>query len=65
MTESIELVGTAEVALMLGVSRQRVLQLTRTEGFPMPLARLSMGNVWLAEDIRAWLQRRRAGRSGQ
>jgi len=64
MTDPIELVGTAEVALMLGVTRQRVLQLARTEGFPLPVARLSMGNVWLAGDIRTWLQRREAGRSG-
>ncbi len=49
---------------MLGVTRQRVLQLARTEGFPLPVARLSMGNVWLAGDIRTWLQRREAGRSG-
>lgn len=59
MTASIEVVGTAEVASMLGVSRQRVLQLSKAEAFPAPLARLSMGNVWLAEDIREWSQRHR------
>ncbi len=59
-----ELMGTAEIAALLGVSRQRVLQLLRDDDeFPRPLAVLSMGKVWLAADVRQWAERRR-GQSG-
>ncbi len=46
--------GTAEVAALLGVSRQRVLQLAQTDGFPQPVAVLSMGKVWDGAAIRRW-----------
>lgn len=52
-----ELMGTTEIAAMLGISRQRVHKLTadaETTKFPEPLATLSMGKVWDAADIRKW-----------
>lgn len=49
-----DLAGTAEIAKMLGISRQRVYQLTSTPGFPEPECRLEMGNVWDAEKVRRW-----------
>lgn len=59
-----ELVGTHEIAAMLGVSRQRVLQLAQTPGFPAPVARLKVGNVWVKHQVSAWetarQERRRA-----
>ena len=48
------LVSTVEIAAMLGVSRQRVDQLTRTEGFPEPVAELAIGRVWERADVEAW-----------
>lgn len=54
MTDDIELMGTSEVAALLGVSRQRVLVIARQPGFPKPVAVLKMGNVWRGEDIRRW-----------
>ena len=53
----VDLVGTAEVATRLAVSRQRVhaLRATPSVGFPAPLAALSAGPVWYAADIDAWL----------
>lgn len=48
------LVGVAEIAAMLGVTRQRVNQLVREEGFPGPEAELSAGRIWLRETIEAW-----------
>ena len=48
-----ELVGIAEVAEMLGVSRQRASALQTREGFPQPLAVLASGPVW----PKAWLVR--------
>lgn len=48
------LVGTAEVARILGVSRQRVSQLAVTTEFPVPAAVLSAGRVWERTVIEAW-----------
>jgi predicted DNA-binding transcriptional regulator AlpA len=50
----VDLVGVAEVADMLGVSRQRVHQLATQQGFPDPIARLSAGLVWRRTDIKRW-----------
>ena len=50
-----DLMGTAEIAALLGVSRQRVLQLLREQpDFPQPVAVLKMGNVWDAAEVRQW-----------
>jgi hypothetical protein len=38
-------VGVTEIGDLLGVSRQRADQLTRTEGFPEPVAVLSAGRI--------------------
>lgn len=56
--QPVDLMAAAEIAAMLGVSRQRVQQLVATPGFPPPAATLSMGKVWHAEDVRAWAERR-------
>ena len=49
-----DLMGTSEVAALLGISRQRVLVISRQAGFPKPLAVLKMGNVWRSSDILKW-----------
>lgn len=54
-----ELVGAQEIAEMLGVSRQRVHQLTQTPGFPEPTARLSQGSVWKTKHIEKWRKKMR------
>ena len=57
----LDLVGVAEIAEMLGVSRQRVHQIIkRDESFPGPVAELSAGKIWLLADIEAW--QRQVGR---
>jgi predicted DNA-binding transcriptional regulator AlpA len=48
------LLSTPEIAEMLGVSRQRVDQLSRTDDFPSPTAELAIGRVWNRDDIEAW-----------
>ena len=48
------LAGTAEIAVMLGVSRQRVQQLTGRGDFPEPYDVLLGGRVWLRSDVEAW-----------
>lgn len=52
------LAGTHEIAAMLGVSRQRVLQLAGTPGFPAPAARLKVGQVWVKADVERWAEER-------
>ena len=59
MAESFpELMGAAEVARLLGVSRQRVNQLAQTDSFPSPVAILDAGRIWLAGDVQAWAAER-------
>jgi predicted DNA-binding transcriptional regulator AlpA len=52
--------GSAELQYMLGVSRQRITQLTADAAFPEPVTELRMGKVWDLADIESWAQR--AGR---
>jgi hypothetical protein len=50
-----DLVGLTEIATMLGVSRQRVDQLSRdVEGFPAPVGEISAGRIWERADVEQW-----------
>jgi len=49
-----ELWGVAEIAANLGLARETVYYHWRRPGFPKPVARLKMGPVWLADEVRAW-----------
>jgi predicted DNA-binding transcriptional regulator AlpA len=48
------LVGTYEIAAMLGVSRQWVDRLSHQEDFPEPEAELMGGRVWKREAVEKW-----------
>ena len=48
--------AAAEVAAMLGVSRQRVTQLTAKPDFPAPVTTLSVGKIWSYDDVRLWAE---------
>jgi predicted DNA-binding transcriptional regulator AlpA len=48
------LAGAQEIADMLGVSRQRVTQLTARSDFPSPVAELAQGRVWETAAVREW-----------
>lgn len=50
-----DIVGTCEIALMLGVSRQRANQLSNEKGFPDPIAQLRMGRIWNIAQVREWM----------
>lgn len=50
----VQLVGVAEIAELLGLTRQRVLQLRSVPGFPQPVAVLSAGLIWNRRDIERW-----------
>lgn len=59
------LMGLAEIAQAIGVSRQRAGQLAQREDFPEPAARLHTGPVWTDHAIERFLstwERRRTGR---
>jgi hypothetical protein len=52
---TLHLVGPAEIGKMLGVSRQRVHQLTEEDpSFPKPAAELATGRVWETRDVEKW-----------
>jgi hypothetical protein len=48
---AVRLLGAAELAALLNVSRGRVTQLAAKPWFPAPVARLKMGAVWELADI--------------
>lgn len=50
-----DLMGVHEIAELLGVSRQRVDELSRTrDDFPAPIETLKSGRIWQRSDIEAW-----------
>lgn len=60
MTAEQEYVGCAEVAEILGVSKQRVSQLSRRPDFPSPFGAIRAAKFWRKADIEAYgLGRRR------
>lgn len=60
----IRLMGTAEVADYLGISRQWADVITGRRDFPEPLAVLKAGRIWLADDVEAYAARRREDQQG-
>jgi prophage regulatory protein len=51
-----ELVGVAEIAQMVGVSRQRINELVRSDpDFPTPEAELAAGRIWIRESVERWM----------
>lgn len=52
------LYAQAEISHILGVSGTRVGQLANEPGFPLPIARLKVGRIWLADDIDEWVRLR-------
>lgn len=58
-----KLVGVAEIAELVGVTRQRANQLCDHPRFPRPVARLAMGRVWNLDEVEEWRKTpRRVGR---
>ncbi|WP_328822167.1 helix-turn-helix transcriptional regulator [Micromonospora rubida] len=52
----LRLVASQEVQEMLGVSRTRAYQITNSKTFPDPAAVLSVGRIWLTEDVERWIK---------
>ncbi|WFE35593.1 AlpA family phage regulatory protein [Micromonospora sp. WMMD975] len=48
--------ASREVRDLLGVSRTRAYQITNSKTFPDPVAVLSVGRIWLTEDVERWIR---------
>jgi len=60
------LVGVAELAELLGVSRQRAVQIADSfQDFPEPEVELASGRVWKRSDVESWIARHPNRRSGR
>lgn len=46
--------GVAEVAEVIGVSRQRLSKLRERPDFPAPIGKLAQGPVWDLDEVEAW-----------
>lgn len=59
-----ELAGPAECAVILEIGQARFATLSKVKGFPKPVVRLRCGDIYLAEEIRAFhaTRNRRRGR---
>lgn len=62
--EQPQVVGVAEVAELLGVTKQRASMITQRDDFPAPIAKLASGPVWRAGAISTFKDgwRRKPGR---
>lgn len=60
----LDLVGIAEIAAILGVTKQRASELSKSSSFPAPIAALASGRVWLRSSIGHFLEewKRKPGR---
>jgi len=60
MSVRLQLVGAHEIRIRLGgISRQRVHQITSAGSFPKPVAELTLGKVWRADEVEAWIRQHR------
>jgi predicted DNA-binding transcriptional regulator AlpA len=60
------LVGVTEIAEMLGLSRQRADQITRTYAdFPKPEIELASGRVWQRSKVAAWIKKHPVRKPGR
>jgi predicted DNA-binding transcriptional regulator AlpA len=57
--KKVRLMGSAEIGARLGVTRSRAHAITRDRSFPEPYQTLSMGSVWDARDVEAWIREHR------
>jgi len=55
----LDLVGVAEVAVMLDTSRAQVSRWALREDFPQPVSRLRMGPIWMRADVERWAKHRK------
>jgi predicted DNA-binding transcriptional regulator AlpA len=54
MVHTTKLVGLAEVAELVGISKRTASRYALRSDFPPPVARLRAGPIWLEDDVRTW-----------
>ena len=57
--QPLRVMGTAEIAEYLGLSRQWVEVLSKRWDFPEPGAILKAGRIWRTEDVEQWATQHR------
>lgn len=57
MPRELRVVGLAEVADLLGVSKRTATRYAARADFPKPAAQLAMGPIWWTEDVEQWARR--------
>ena len=57
MSSELRVVGLAEVADLLGVSKRTATRYAARSDFPKPAAKLAMGPIWLTDDVEDWISR--------
>jgi prophage regulatory protein len=57
--DEIRLMGIGEIALRLGNTPTWTSQLVNRREFPAPIARLKVGQIWLADDVEDWIRENR------
>lgn len=55
----LDLVGTTEIRMRLGVSKTRIKQLVGSKGFPDPVAVVSGIRIWERATVEAWIAKNR------
>lgn len=50
------LVGRAELRKLFGVSATRTIQIADRDDFPVPADELTVGKIWLLDDVVNWAQ---------
>nr|MDT0658884.1 helix-turn-helix domain-containing protein [Micromonospora sp. DSM 115978] len=60
--QPLRIMGAAEIAEYLGVSRQWVEVLTKRRDFPEPAVTLKAGRIWRTEDVEEWQTARKRQR---
>lgn len=49
-------VAAAEIGDMLALSRKRISVLTSAQGFPEPVATLTVGRIWSYDAVKKWAE---------
>lgn len=56
MRAELDVVGLAEVAELLAVSKRTATRYAARTDFPRPAAKLAMGPVWFKADVEEWMR---------
>jgi prophage regulatory protein len=53
----VRVIGAEELRVRLGgVSRTRVYKIAAKPGFPPPVVKLKQGQLWLTDEVDAWIR---------